>query len=522
MDDSISFNGFRLLIFGAIGLAFLASLAYFCKKKDERSFVELKYIVTETKGPDSFDPKDADKTQNLSVMRMLYATPLEIDTDNRLKSYVLKSFNYDETTQKLKFEVRNDLKYSDGTQITAEDVVLSIVRAAHFRPEFPVIKEIVGIQEWKERGRSLERYPSGIKIQGQVITIAFQRKLSNPLFRFCLELFSIIPKSCINLETSELQCERAPSSGYFTIEANSRDSIVFVKRLSLKDTVGEIIFSKIIFSFQSLKDACKQPIESNQVIAASEIDLLSASCDKYIKPSQVHWMPSARFFVIRFNPEVAPFNIKENRQYFAEVVRDTLKGENPSLSVEKSLFPKLLPGYLEANQLIVASENHSRAFVGIKIKLPKISNFAPVLFDSIIKAAQKLEMDVELVNEPTMGQMGEGFLNGKFPVIPGGSGFWAQDPIGDVSMWFTKNLHAPMKFIWSDEEVYRQIRSLETELNGSALKTKMEQFNRYIFDQSLISPILHARRCFISSKDAKSLSLLQAITSPAPWQLRVK
>jgi ABC-type transport system substrate-binding protein len=481
-------------------------------------FLNLNYVVTETGGPDSFDPKNADMTQNLSVMRMLYATPLETDENNLLKSFVLKSFSYDELQSVAKFELKKGVRYSDGSLITINDIALAIARTGYFNPSFPVIKNIKGLQKWAMAKNGIRTMPEGMGIFGDTLTINFDQKMMNPLFRFCLELFSIIPAKCINLDTAEMVCERAPSSGYFTLVSRADNKIEFEKRKDLTETVGEIAFEKITFEFKSISDGCRGPIRENEIIAGSEIDFLSADCLN-LSERQIHWMPSARFLVLRFNPHVPLFSKKEMRQYFAQVVRDQL-AKNSTLIVENSLFPKLLPGYLRSEEFEKTGDLKS-VFKNRKIMIPRIHSTLAVLFDAILEAAKFLEMDIELIPQQQMGDVADSFLKGKFPVIAGGSGFWAQDPIGDVSMWFTKNLHKTMTFAWDDDEVYRRIGKLEVELDPTQIKYQMEGFNRHIHEQSLLAPVLHYRRMFISSPSVAGLNLPQAITSPAPWQLRI-
>jgi ABC-type transport system substrate-binding protein len=506
-----------------VGLIFVLLIG-FClwqSRSAPESNMNLTYVVTETRGPDSFDPNDADKTQNLSVMRMLYATPLEIDRNNLLSSYVLKSFKFDENLKQIRFEIRKGLKYSDGSDLTIEDVALSIARTAYFRPEFPVIKYILGVKEWAASKMGLVSLPRGMKVTGEVLTIELDRKLANPLFRFCLELFSIVPKTCLDLATGKMTCELPPSSGYFTISSKTPEEIQFKRRTELLGTVGDLTYENITFQFKSLQQACSEKIESHKVIAASEIDYVASNCAQTVRETQIHWMPSARFLILRFNPEVALFQKLESRHFFAEIVRRILYEKNKGLIVERSLFPKLLPGYLEPNKLKSGTENLTAQFEGIKIKLPKMKSFGAFIFDAIIEAALLLKMNVEIVPEPPMGEVVDSFLSGEFPVIAGSSGFWAQDPIGDVSMWFTKNLHKPMKFVWSDDKIYQQIDSLESELDPAQISLKMEAFNRHVFEQGLIAPVLHFRRCFISSQRDSELQIPQAITSPAPWHLVV-
>ena len=152
-------------------------------KDDQR---EAEYVVTETGLPTSYDPLDADSTQNLSVMRMLYATPLEISLENELTSSILEDFRYVSDSQEIVWKVKEGLKYSDGKQLTADDVAFSVSRMAFTRPKFPVLENIVGLSEWINEQTPLKSYPKGIVVRGQTITIKLNKNLKHPLFRFCL------------------------------------------------------------------------------------------------------------------------------------------------------------------------------------------------------------------------------------------------------------------------------------------------------------------------------------------------
>lgn len=482
--------------------------------------MELKYVVTETKGPDSFDPVNADKTQNLSVMRMLYATPLEVDRNNSLSSKILKSFEYKRDSSQIVFEVSDDQKYSDGTKLTSEDVALAIARIAYHRPQFPVIKDIQGVKDWADSKKGLIDFPPGIKVDGQKVIVTLIRESANPLFRFCLELFSVIPAKCLNKETTQMVCDLPPSSGYFSLKSRSPDEVLFEKRPG-QNSVDPISFETVRFIFKKLPDACKVDLASNEVISGVELDFLATNCAKDVSLDQVHWMPSARFGVLRFNPNIAPFNIKEGRQLFAEKVREILNKKNENLLVERGLFSRLIPGYIENEKISVTFDQKTKdLFKGMKITLPQMEHSGlKIVFDSIIAAAKSLEMEVQLIEESTNESLLNDFLKGKVPVVAGASGFWAQDPIGDVSMWFTPNLHKTMSFVWSDREIYSQIAALEIEVDPFEIQKKMEHFNQYIVDQSLLAPVVHFRRFFISSKHISKLNLPQAVTSPAPWHL---
>lgn len=482
--------------------------------------MELEYIITETKGPDSFDPISADKTQNISVMRMLYSTPLEINRDNSLSSSILSSFQYDRDNKEILFVLKDNVTYEDGQLITTQDVALAIARMAYFRPSFPVIKDIQGIGIWSSQKNGISELPDGIKISGNSIRIKLTRDYANPLFRFCLELFSIIPANCINSRTGEMTCERAPSSGYFSIEKIEESKIVFAKRLKGITPAEPIPYKKITFSFSSLQKACQIPISINSIVTGNELDYLSSGCDHEKMKSELHWLPASRFGVVRFNPNVSIFKSSLNRRIFAEEVRRSIKKSNSKVLVEKGIFSILLPGYLSDDRFPTLSRPTTSDFVGQAITLPRVKQSGlKVIADSIIEAAKSLGMLVTEVNAPSNEDLITGFLTGKIPTIAGASGFWAQDPIGDVSMWFTPNLHKTMTFLWKDDELYRQIDSLESELDPSKIKSKMESLNLHIYEEALVAPVAHFRRFYISSNLISNLNLPQAVTSPAPWQL---
>lgn len=511
----------RLLLWSLVAFSLVTAIVLLRMRFiEESSELNLTYVVTETKGPDSFDPKDADKTQNLTVMRMLFATPLEVDKDNLLKSSVLKSFRYDEIAARATFELGDGKRYSDGSPITIQDVALAVARSAYFHPEFPVLKNIRGVKAWANAKKGLRTFPEGLQVSGNTLVIEFDQTLLNPLFRFCLELFSIIPESCINLDSATMTCAQPPVSGYYNIKSRSDAEIVFEKRADVVAPVDDVNFDQITFKFLSLSDACRLTFQDQTVIAGSEADFLASDCSRSVSAQQVHWMPSARFSALRFNPNSSVFATPERRRFFAEGVRKFLRSRNQDLIVERSLFPKLLPGYLSETELPPVSDKASE-FKGTKLVIPKSSGSLALIYEAISQTAEKLGMSVEIVPQSSSMELVDNFVAGRFPVIAGGSGFWAQDPVGDVSMWFTKNLHKTMTFVWTDEELYRQIAALESETDATEIKRRMEILNRHIDETSLVAPVLHFRRLYVSGPNVRGLNLPHAVTSPAPWQLTV-
>lgn len=299
------------------------------------------YIITETSGPTSLDPLNADYTQNLPVARMIYATPIEVDHNDRLSSLVLDSFKYDPVGNKLDWIVKKEIFYSNNQPITPDDIAFSIARMVYKRPKFPVIEHIDGLSEWIKKPNALESLPKGIKVNGHNITISFTQNVKHPLFRFSLEVFSIIPKSCVNLQTNEMICSNNIASGRFNLESKTDTSIHFKRRPQFEDVSSDITFKYLPIARvpESLKSL------DNQTIVAGNESMYSEDAMRNLKEAtKTLFMPASRFSILELNPDVGVFKDKLCRQIFADLLRK--KYEIFTGDKENSIFTKITTGYM--------------------------------------------------------------------------------------------------------------------------------------------------------------------------------
>jgi hypothetical protein len=240
------------------------------KMKDNH---EYQYIITETGAPSSLDPLEADSTNNLPAARMLYLTPIEISPKDELVSSILSSFKYDPSSLKIFWEVRDDRFFENGNKITPDDVAFAVARMIYARDQFPVIRYIKGINEWKKQKAPLNSYPEGIKIKNQTVEIELSRRVEHPFFRFTLELFSIIPKSCVDLSTGRVVCDQIPASGYYRrINANN-DGWKFELRDGYKEVYGNKLPSKIVFVYidkKNIPQVINQGLDDYSVMATNQ------------------------------------------------------------------------------------------------------------------------------------------------------------------------------------------------------------------------------------------------------------
>ncbi len=476
------------------------------------------YIITETGKYSSLDPLDGDITSNLPVVRMVYSTPLFVNQDDTLSSHVLKEYKYDPETYTLTFVLMDGLKYSDGTRIDPEDVAFSIARMAFTRPEFPVIKDIVGLTEWLASPNSLANLPSGISVDGLTIQVRFVRAQSNPFYRFALELFAIIPRSCVDIRENKIICDEIPQSGPYVIESESDKEILFKARLD-KQKPKTIRFKYVASEkIEKLADA------NFSFVGASNENLFSYNeLQKISDRFNIKRQPTARFAVLLFNPLKAPFDKKECRQFFADLFRNEFHhlfgGPN---TIEGSIFTKIVPGYLPYKTLrekyyrvnekdcVVAYQKHPIKFGGYKY-----STWAMVE-STLLKIHESLGLPPpQIVTYEDPYEYIQAFLKGDVQISAGSSGFWALDPVGDLKMYFTPNLHERLNLVSRDPKLRKMIDGIDT---AKDIKVHLQKITTHLYENAIFNVYGHSARFYFGSKKQKLNDMPIGITAPAPWQ----
>lgn len=484
-----------------------------------------RYILTESTGPTSLDPLDADGTNNLPVARMIYATPLEISEENQLTSQLLESFRYDVGSKTVEWVVKPNLKYDDGSPLTADDIAFSVSRMAFTRPRFPVLEHIDGLTEWVKSMGALKALPSGIKVNGQKISITFRKDIDHPLFRFCLELFSVIPKKCVDPTTNKITCATIPASGRYRIEERTKDTFLFSKRGNGGQGSVAKLPEKIRFEYIRPEEVIGRASEMDGLtVFAGNESMYSVSDMKSIEDSfSVRFTPASRFAVLQLNQSVRPFQDRACRRYFAMKFREAYQeAVGPTRSVEASVFTKILPGYLASKDLEAQNQWASNEIERCKEVLAKEKirwgypeSEKDSVFVSVLRRTLRTIGNDH--SEPTVTttrkELSDLFVDRKIDLFNGSTGFWALDPAGDLKMLFTPNLHKPLQHVSEDAELQKMISELETDPSSYA------RVNRYLYKEARFNVYTHLRRFFASPNKKLVADVPIAITSPAPWQV---
>lgn len=481
----------------------------------------MKSIYYHLEAPTSFDPLEADRAQNLPLMRMLYLTPIEVSVENDLVSTVLKSFDYNSNTKTISFVLNDKLQFEDGSIIDTEDVVLSIKRMLLKRPDFPVLKNVVGLSDWLKSEYPLLKNPSGIKTQGNEIKIELSSSVLNPLFRFTLELFSIIPKNCIDLKSNALKCEVPSFSGYYKLTYREKNTFVFERRLS--PTAHKIEVSQHIqFNYINNKqlEEFYKIADKNSVLLSMDYFFTNSKLKEKFSKLKYRYLPYSYFFSLVLNPEIEPFNNISCRLAFANNFRNNLQElAAGKFNLSSSIFTPILPGYLEESAFL-----HVNKTFDCKMNPDLLKFFDPkddsILSDVLALTYKQLNIPEEKIFKPSsILEAEKNFTAKQTPALIFGSGFWSLDPIGDLQMMFTPNLHPRLFYAATNSTINSKIDLLQNVESEEELTTQMKAFNLAIFESGLVNVFLHTRKFYASVSLENIRELPQQVAAPAPWQV---
>jgi len=489
---------------------------------------EFTYIITGTGPAQSLDPLDADQTINLPIARMRYLTPVEIGPNDNLVSGILENFKYNNETREMRWQVKKGVLFSDGTEITPQDVALTITRMVLHRPGFPVLRNIVGLESWLNNKHPLKTLPAGLKISDQEITIKFTQQSSHPLFRFALELFSIIPTHCIDLKTSKLTCDIPPASGYYQeVEgALDQENWLFSRRKDSSLIHGQK-YPKLIrfkYKYRTPDDEVLSELKEKVVISGSDKKLSSPEFKAIEDSTEVKYLPKSRFSVLLLNPNQGAFRNKQCRKLYANAFRKVY-AETLDRESTRSIFPKILPGHISDEEMEQLSPqiNEEECLRQLRNDPPAWMHFPKgyALFDQITeKTFEYLGIKAPTpVIDKTAKSRREKFGTGEIQIDGAGMGFWPIDPAGDLQMMFTPGLHAGYQFINADAELQSLIEQLQNETSSEKRTTLYRKINLHIYDEALYNITIPFGRFFLALKGQSLEDTPAAITTSTPWQV---
>jgi oligopeptide transport system substrate-binding protein len=246
------------------------------------------------------------------------------------------------------FTLRN-LKWSDGTPITAADYVFSLQRAAKGGYDFGWYWSFAaGIKNWSkvEKGE-LPVTELGIKAVNPT-TLVITTDVAKPYLPGVLTWLFPVPKHAVDKSGDEYatKAETMVSSGPFMISEWKKGDHITMVQNPYYDGLWKPYLTKIVLKYGTWDPQTGFPAFQNNEIYRSDLNPGQMAFTQKNMPDQIHSWPMFRIFYLSFDTTKAPFNDLKVRQAFShainrdEMTTTVLKGlASPESSVLMSGFP---------------------------------------------------------------------------------------------------------------------------------------------------------------------------------------
>lgn len=421
--------------------------------------------------------------------------------------------------------------YSDGTEVTIRDVALSVKRMLLHRPNFPVLRYIVGKQDWIMLKEPLKNEIPGIEISGETLTIKLSQKVYQPLFRLSLNIFSVIPEKCVNLSNNKLACTHPPSSGYYVQESAFEKKILFKLRKNLPNNIAQKLPQQILFDYEN------RPIE--EYFSGEKTDTVVWGYDLNFTPQEHHMLstkyrverlPSAWFTGFVLNPRVDPFSDADCRYWFAQEFRNIFSHQElDPIVASSSIFTKLIPGYKSNSSLTSLrkpgnSGAQERCISALKksglVYAIRTQTTPPLVEKTLKTMSEKHGFNIsEPVIAPSSHSGWPTYGRTDVAFQLSNSGFWPLDPVGDIQMLFS-GIHEDYMDIQSDKVIQSLVRDISQSYSFEEINNNMSRLNQSLFNSAYFNIFCNQSYFYVSRSDCSTRKCLElSVTLPYPWQV---
>jgi ABC-type oligopeptide transport system substrate-binding subunit len=304
--------------------------------------------------PSTFDPAAAGDVDTAAVVAQLYETLTTYDASRVLQPTLAASWDVAADGRSVVFHLRPDLRFSDGSSLTAEDVVgswLRIVDPAAPAPLASLMIDVKGARDYLS-GRNSDPTAVGLKANGNDVEVELERPGADFPAIVSSPLFGIVPPTAWRDGRAAFGA-RAVGSGGYTI-ASASDTEIVLK-------ANELYWAgrPAIETIRLLLDiGGKNPITEFEAgnLDYTEVSLIDAPWLPFDSAfgGQLRETPSLSLTYLGFNTRIKPFDDVRVRQAIGAAVdweRIVELGSLAGQVTARSMVPAGIPGAGDASWL---------------------------------------------------------------------------------------------------------------------------------------------------------------------------
>lgn len=306
----------------------------------------------------SLDPAKSSNQQDFTVVNFVHGGLVRLDAGLQTVPSLAESWSVSDDSLTYTFTLRSGITFSDGTPITADDVVWTFNHALDPKTGgWTGAYYFTMIQGADEVAAGTATEVSGVKkVDDRTVAITIKQPAS-----YFLSSLSAGPSKIISRAAADPNYQGTVSSGPFTVEAwNRGQGLQLVPNPKFFEPVTGV--SELDFVFNQDSETAYQLYRTNQVdiLGSSQDPVPAARVPEVSSSPDFKSTPAFNTRYVGFNNTIAPFDNVAVRQALARAIdRDTLA--NQVLGGTVSPTGRILPAGFPASDLPVNEQTFDAA-----------------------------------------------------------------------------------------------------------------------------------------------------------------
>lgn len=304
--------------------------------------------------PTTFDPAAAGDVDTAAVVAQLYETLTVYDASRVLQPALAASWDVAPDGRSVVFHLRPDLQFSDGSPLTAEDVVGSWLRIIDPAAPAPLASLMLDVKGARDHlaGRATDPAEVGIKANGNDVQVEMERPGADFPAIVSGPLFGVVPASVWRDGRAAFGAGAVVSGGY-TVASASATEIVLQRNERYWAGPPAIQTINLLLDIGG-----RNPITEFEAgnLDYTEVSLIDAPWLPYDAAfgAQLRETPSLSLTYLGFNTRMKPFDDVRVRQAIGAAVdwkRVVGLGLLPGQVAARGMVPDGIPGAGDASWL---------------------------------------------------------------------------------------------------------------------------------------------------------------------------
>lgn len=420
--------------------------------------------------PFSSDPLDFDYYVHHYAFSSVYARLVSVEKSGTITAELAKSWENYNNFKTWRFELRDNLKYSNGETIKGQDVLLNFKRLLYLSRKNNSKSGMLEFIEDCDLDKSLISNCNGIKLEQNVLEFTFSKPMKNLLELISFGLYGLAHPSLYDHQTGIwIDKRKVISSSHYNVKIwSDKDFVLTLRPDSILNSESDVIKNVRIINLGDIKEA--KDLDSVDLLFADKSSLLVDNRFQFIGSSLN--LKIGYLKVNSWNNNKSELSKIEVRKWLRSKFFRSLS--HNGLKITKTFLPTSLKG---VNEIDADVESEKPKFKDFSIDIPEIRISGKLKENDNKKSMADIFKDAYQSLEDTNVKVK---FSEKYDLEILGTGIEAKDYMDTVRFMFLSNEGIKLPDLTG--KIYLELKKENPSISI---------INQEIWDQAVIWPIRH-------------------------------